>query len=35
MVRIHKPALGLVALALAACTADSLGLTVPRRGRSG
>jgi hypothetical protein len=30
MVRIHKPALGLVALALAACTADAL--TVPAAG---
>lgn len=29
MVRIHKPALGLVALALAACTADTPGLTAP------
>jgi hypothetical protein len=29
MVRIHKPALGLLAFALAACTADGSGLTAP------
>jgi hypothetical protein len=32
MNRIHKPALGVVALALAACTADAPGLTVPETG---
>jgi len=33
MVRIHMPTLGLVALALAACTADSTGLTAPATGQ--
>lgn len=32
MIRIHKPALGLVALALAACTGDAPGLTAPATG---
>jgi hypothetical protein len=33
MVRIKKPTLGLVVLALAACTADSTGLTAPAAGQ--